>query len=68
VAEVYRRAHCLTLSITMLFAQPLVFRIIINLGGCGSMGDCFHGHCIVAFKSDFKDDVSFLPLATCGVG
>jgi hypothetical protein len=52
----------------MLFAQPLVFRIIINLGGCGSMGDCFHGHCIVAFESDFKDDVSFLPLATCGVG
>jgi hypothetical protein len=52
----------------MLFAQSLVLRVIVYLGGCGPQGDLCHGHFVATFKADFKDDVSLLPLATCRVG
>jgi hypothetical protein len=68
VAQVRYRASRLALSVTMLFAQPLVFRVIIDLGGCGSKGDLFHMYFVTTFEPDFKDNVSLLPLATCGIG
>jgi hypothetical protein len=68
VAQVRYRADRLALSATMLFAQSLVLRVIVYLGGCGPQGDLCHGHFVATFKADFKDDVSLLPLATCRVG
>jgi hypothetical protein len=67
VAQVRYRANCPTLSVTVLFAQPLVFSVIINLGGCGPKGYLVHMYFVAAFEPDFKDNVSLLPLVTCGI-